>query len=97
MKLRFSPRAASDLIEIGNYIRAESPQGARRVRDAILESLTLALNFPLMGRRQSIGGVRKLVTRRYRHLIYYMLDDARDELVVLSIRHPKRRNESIEV
>ena len=88
MKLRFSPRAASDLIEIGNYIRAESPQGARRVRDAILESLTLALNFPLMGRRQSIGGVRKLVTRRYRYpLIYVALGSS----FITRARRTKRR------
>jgi plasmid stabilization system protein ParE len=96
VKLRFSPRTARDLIEIGDYIRAESPQGALRVRGAILETLALAANFPLMGRHQSIDGVRKLVTRRYRYLVYYTLDDARDELVVLSIRHPKRLNSPVE-
>jgi toxin ParE1/3/4 len=97
VKLRFSPRAASDLVEIGDYIRAESPQGARRVRDAILESLTLASNFPLMGRRQAIGGVRKLITRRYRYVVYYTLDEAADEFVVLSIRHPKRQSSAAQM
>jgi toxin ParE1/3/4 len=90
VKLRFTPRATSDLTEIADFIRAESPQGARRVRDAILNSLQVASAFPRIGRRQSVEGVRKLVTRRYGYIVYYSLDDAMDEFVVLSIQHPAR-------
>ncbi|UFS87070.1 type II toxin-antitoxin system RelE/ParE family toxin [Bradyrhizobium daqingense] len=39
MKLRYTPRAAQDLIGIAEYVREQSPQGALRVRAAILESL----------------------------------------------------------
>jgi len=90
VKLRFTPRATSDLTEIADFIRAESPQGARRVRDAILNSLQVASAFPRIGRRQSIDGVRKLMTRRYGYIVYYTLDVGLDEFVVLSIQHPAR-------
>jgi plasmid stabilization system protein ParE len=39
MKLRFTPRATQDLVAIADYVREHSPQGALRVRAAILESL----------------------------------------------------------
>jgi toxin ParE1/3/4 len=68
MKLRFTPRATSDLIVIGGYIRARNPAASLAVRDAILSSLqTLAL-YPEMGRRQDVEGVRKIVTRTYGYL-----------------------------
>ena len=90
MKLRFTPRATADLINIADYIAEQSPQGARRVRDSILESLDIATRFPRIGHRQSVEGVRKLVTRRYGYIVYYFVDDPADELVVLTIQHPAR-------
>jgi toxin ParE1/3/4 len=89
MKLRFTPRATSDLISIGDYIRARNPAASLAVRDAILSSLqTLAL-YPEMGRRQDVEGVRKIVTRRYGYLVYYAVDHANDEIAILSIQHPR--------
>lgn len=88
MKVRFAPRAAQDLVGIADYIRAENPQAAERVRASILESLEVLSAFPALGRRQSVEGVRKLVTRKYRYLVYYTAND--DELVILTIQHPAR-------
>ncbi|HUO89245.1 MAG TPA: type II toxin-antitoxin system RelE/ParE family toxin [Rhizomicrobium sp.] len=88
MKLRFTPRAASDLVDIAEFIRRESPRGALRVRASILQSLERLVAFPRMGRRQRTAGVRKFVARRYGYVIYYSIDVVADELIVLSIRHP---------
>lgn len=49
--------------------------------------------FPHMGRRQTFEGVRKIVTRRYPYLVYYTVDAAHDEIVILSIQHPSRQRE----
>ena len=38
-------------------------------------------------------GVRKLVTRKYPYLVYYMVDQAREEIVVLTIQHPAQERE----
>jgi hypothetical protein len=37
-----------------------------------------------MGRRQTTPGVRKFVTPRNRFLIYYIVEEADDELIVLA-------------
>lgn len=93
MKLRFTPQAIEDLSAIGDFLAARNPQAARRVRAAILESLQHLLLFPRSDRRQRVEGVRKHVTRRYRYLIYYTVDDVGDEIVVVSIMHSARERE----
>lgn len=93
MKLRFSLRAAADIAEVADYLRARNPAAARRVRASLYDSLKLLVLFPHIGRRQVTEGVRKLVTRRYRYLVYYTIDEAADEIVILSVRHPSRRPE----
>lgn len=91
MRLRFTPRATANIIEIADYIRARNPAAAERVRAAIYASLQNLLLFPHMGRRQKAEGVRKLVTRRYGYLIYYVIDDVAEEIVILNVKHPARR------
>jgi toxin ParE1/3/4 len=63
VKLRFTPRAVANIVEISDYIRDHNPAAARRVRAAIYESLQNLILFPHVGRQQKNGGVRKLVTR----------------------------------
>ncbi len=93
MKLRFTPRATQDLIGIADYVREHSPQGALRVRAAILKSLQNLVRFPRLGRQQKVEGVRKLVTRRYPYLVYYTVDEAAGEVIILTIQHPARDRE----
>lgn len=93
MKLRFTPRAVQDLVDISAYVREHSPQAALRVRDAILESLQSLVLFPHIGRQQTVDNVRKLVTRRYPYLVYYATDDEAEEIVILTIQHPARERE----
>jgi toxin ParE1/3/4 len=93
MKLRFTPQAISNLIAIAEYIRARNPAAALAVRDAILESLQTLTLFPEIGRQQTVEGVRKLITRKYRYLVYYSVDRANDEIAVLTVQDPARRRE----
>jgi len=46
-----------------------------------------------IGRLQQTKGVRKLVTRKYRYLIYYTVDEVADEIIILSVKHPAQRQE----
>ena len=93
MKITFSPRAVADLHSISAYLRPRSPQGAKRVRSAILATLALLADFPLSGRRQTVEGVRKLATRKYAYLIYYKIDEIADEIVIIAIQHGSRARE----
>ena len=97
MKLRYTPRSTRDLVEIAEYLRAHNPSAALAVRDAILRSLQNLMIFPAIGRPQNVEGVRKLVTLRYRYLVYYMIDEEAEEIVILTIQHPARSHEYREV
>jgi toxin ParE1/3/4 len=95
MRLPFTPLAAQDLAAIANYIRVRNPGAALHVRANILHSLQNLVLFPQVGRAQAVEGVRKLVTRKYRYLIYYAIDyyaidEAGEEIVILTIQHPAR-------
>jgi addiction module RelE/StbE family toxin len=93
MKLRFTPRAAENIAEIADYIHIHNPAAAVRVRAAIYESLQTLLLFPLVGRKQKAEGVRKLITRKYPYLVYYTIDEANDEIVILNVKHPAQKRE----
>jgi len=93
MKLRFTPRAVSDIAAIADYIRERDPAAAERVRAAIIQSLQDLILFPQLGRAQTVEGVRKLVTRRYPYLVYYRVDEAAEEIIILAIQHPARERE----
>ena len=89
MKLRFTRQALRDLEDIAGYLCEHNPAAALRVREALLESLKDLADFPELGRRQSVEGVRKYVTRRYSYLVYYAVDA--ETVIVLTIRHPARQ------
>ena len=93
MKLRFTRRATQDLTAIGDYLRPRSPSGAARVSTAILESMQTLTQFPNAGRLQDVEGVRKLVTRRYLYLIYYEVNIAADEIIVITIQHAAQKRD----
>ena len=83
MKLRFTPRATQDLIEIADYIRGRNPAASLRVRAAILESLQNLVSFPETGRRQTVEGVRNSSR-----------GDILTSSITLSIRPTKRSSSS---
>ena len=93
MKLRFTPRAVENIAAIADYIRERNPAASQRVRAAIYESLQDLILFPHVGRPQQTEGVRKFVTRKYAYLVYYVVDDVAEEIIILSIKHPAQRRE----
>jgi toxin ParE1/3/4 len=93
MKLRITPRALANIIEIAEYIRGHNPAAAQRVRDAIYQTLQILILFPHVGQRQKTEGVRRFVVRRYGYLVYYTIDEPAEEIVIISVNHPARRRE----
>ncbi len=69
MKLRFTPTAIENLAQISEHLRERSPAAMVHVRSAMYDGLETLLLFPRIGRKQEVGGVRRLVTRRYGYLI----------------------------
>jgi toxin ParE1/3/4 len=60
MRVRYTPRARSDLESILQYIDARSPLGARNVKRTIQRTIELIAEFPEGGRRAGEQTVRVL-------------------------------------
>ena len=93
MKLRFTPGAIANLFDVSDYLHAHNPAAAQRVRADIYDSLQNLILFPRVGRKQKAEGVRKVVTRKYAYLVYYILDEKAEEIVILNVKHPARRRD----
>ena len=93
MKLCYTPRAIADLEAIADHLKPLTPRGAQNVRQAILETLQNLIDFPRIGRPQTINGVRKLGTRKYPYLVFYTADETAEEIIILSIQHTSRESE----
>ncbi len=88
MKLRYTPRARSDLAEIHDYIAQENPQAARRVIVIIRMAADALLQNPLVGRAGRVAGTRELAVGRFPFMLAYRVDA--DEVQILSVIHTAR-------
>ena len=89
LKLRFSARAKSQLVSIGDYIGSEAgAEVASRVGHWIREATELIRSFPNAGRPGRVSGTREWVVRRTPYVIVYELFPAdQTEIVVLGVFH----------
>ena len=97
MKLRFTPRAISNIADIADYLHARNPAAADRVRSAIYDGIQSLILFPHVGRRQHVPGVRRIVTKTYPYLIYYTVDETAGEIVILNVKHSSREREYLDL
>ena len=61
MKIRWSPEAAADFVEIVEYLEKQSPSAAVRVAHSIYNSISSLESFPERGRPGRIEETRELV------------------------------------
>jgi addiction module RelE/StbE family toxin len=84
MKLRWTRRAESQLLEIGRYIARDKPGAARRWVEALRRRAAQAAEHPLAGRQVpelDRPDLREVVLRGYR-IVYRVADDAIEVLTV---------------
>jgi plasmid stabilization system protein ParE len=89
MRVRYTPRARSDLQSILQYIDERSPLGARNVKRALQKTIELISEFPEGGRQAGEQHVRVLPAGRYPYLIYWSIEGG--EAWIVHIRHARRR------
>ena len=90
MKLRATSSAERDLLAIGRYISADSPQSAKRVVGRIMSAATRLTDQPEMGRRGERDGTREWVVRGLPYVIVYRVSWEEDEIVLLNVFHGAR-------
>ena len=89
MRIIYSPRAVSDLTEIGDYLSERNPCGAERVEQRIRAVVDLIADFPASGTTvMSRPNVRAVPLGTYPYRVFYA--SLGDELIVLHIRHSAR-------
>lgn len=89
MKVRYTPRAFSDLDVIRTYISQFNPAAAGRVV-TLIEMIAKRLgDFPESGQRTDELDTRIAFSSRYPYRIYYRI--VADEVLILHIRHAARR------
>jgi toxin ParE1/3/4 len=91
MKVRYSRRALLELEGIHSYIAQFNPRAASEVVARIEGLCTMLGDFPGMGHSTERRDVRMLPVVRYPYVIFYTLMPASDEVIVLRIRHGRRR------
>jgi plasmid stabilization system protein ParE len=90
MRIEYSRRALSDLIEIAAYYAAFQNNAGERVGARIREVAARIARSPQIGRPVvERPGVRVVPLRRYPYLIFYRV--ARDAVRIIHIRHTSRR------
>ena len=83
------PGAAQDITEIWEFIAADSPRAAVRVRELILEAIRKLAPFPHQGHTRPDLTTRPL---RFQTIGEYLIAYAPDELplVVIAVLHGRR-------
>jgi toxin ParE1/3/4 len=89
MKVRYSPRAFADREAIYDYLEKRSPQGARRVKLAIVQAIRGLGLHPLIGRLTDKPGVFELIVPRRPYKVYYRIEG--QEVWIVHIRDARRR------
>jgi toxin ParE1/3/4 len=89
MRVRYTPRAFSDLEDIRVYIHHRNPTAAQRVV-TVLEKIVVRLgDFPESGQRSDELDVRVIFAIQYPYRIYYRIES--DKILILHIRHAARK------
>jgi plasmid stabilization system protein ParE len=71
VKLRYAPRALSDIADIYDYIAQHDMEAATAAVRQIPLTSGLFAEHPGLGRETDIPGVRIIPTARYSYLVYH--------------------------
>ena len=89
MKIRISPEAEQDLIEIFDYIITDNPLAAKITLDVIYSEIRHLSNHPELGRVGRVSGTRELVLSGAPFIVPYQVKE--NTLEILRIYHSARK------
>ena len=89
MKIRISPEAEHDLIEIFDYIITDNPLAAQKTLDVIYSEIRLLSDHPELGRVGRVSGTRELVLSGAPFIVPYQVK--KNTLEILRIYHSARK------
>ena len=87
MKVRWTPEAFEDRLQIWDTIAAEDPQAALRLDQRIAGAVSLLEEHPEMGRPGIIAGTRELIPHENYRVVYEIAPSA---VWILAVVHAAR-------
>ena len=87
MRIRYTRKALVQLDAILQFVHEQSPRGAMKIKRSIVSSISRLTRFPYSCRETEYPGIRLLSITKYRYLVFYAVDDAKQEVQILRIRH----------
>lgn len=90
MKIKWSPEAIADLVDLREYIASDNPDAAQRIALIILDTVEFALSEnPACGHPGRVHGTRELVIPKTPVIIPYRVRNS--VLEILGVYHQARR------
>lgn len=87
MRVRYRPTAARQISSIHAYLAARNAAAAHRVIGVIRGAIYRLAILPYSGRPTESPGIRQLAIVRYPYLVFYTVDEVRQEVLILRVRH----------
>jgi len=91
MRVRFTESAARDFNQNVGYLREHAPAVVGDFADSVEKAIDELIEHPYSAQETTYPGVRRKYIRRFRHSIFYVVDQEADELVILYVRHAVRQ------
>ena len=86
----YAPRASSDLQRLVDFLAESDPSAAVQTAELIVSAVEALQHHPLIGRPVEWGFHELVISRgRSGYLALYRYDEARDRVLVLTIRHQR--------
>lgn len=90
MKVKFTPAARRDLLDIRDWIASDNERAADRTLSCIRQTAMLLGQFPDMGRKGQVENTREFSVTGLPYIIVYALASEGD-LDILTVVHERRR------
>jgi toxin ParE1/3/4 len=90
VRIVYSQKALAQLDAIYSYIHERNPRAALSVKARIDRAIARLGSFPDSGRRTRMSGIRMLPIVRYPYLVFYSVDQERQTVFILRVRHGAR-------
>lgn len=91
MIVTVSPRAQRQADEIEAWLRARSAVAARRFREEMGRAIQRLAAHPWSGKVFRRGPTHRILLRRTRYHLYYVVDEARGIVRIRAVWHAARR------
>jgi toxin ParE1/3/4 len=92
VRVRWTPEALEDRLQIWDYIAAEDPQAAVRMDQRIADTVSLLQEHPEMGRTGIIACTRELIPHENYRVVYEI---ALGAIWILAVVHAARNWPSV--